>query len=272
MTFKPALSLAVILLCGLTAAKARADNTSQILDEITGSADRLCGYVAQSSHADSTQATGQITAELNGLAKRLANLGVNGTGSFNSTDTEGIVQSELKEALNDLRACKLHVFDSLRKLVPDAVTSNTMGPIYGNQGIITQGQTGNNTILQTPPARHINDQAKQKLSQFLANKPKGQLRIKASITANDARAYANEIAEFLQDSCGWNVQVDNAIITGSDVSGIWLTIKDRDFIPDAASTIFGAFKYAEIPIRPITNVDPGVPTQTEVWLSIGSQQ
>jgi len=177
MTNNPALSLAVILLCGLTAAKARADNTSQILDEITGAADRLCGYVAQSSHADSTQVTGQITAELNGLAKRLANLGVSGTGSFTSTETEGVVQSELKEALNDLRACKLHVFDSLRKLVPDAIPSNAMGPINDNHGIITQGQTGNNTILQTPPARHINDQNKQKLSQFLSNKPKGQLRI-----------------------------------------------------------------------------------------------
>ncbi len=94
--------------------------------------------------------TGQVTAELNGLAKRLADLGVKGTGTLSSTDFEGVLQPELREALNDVRACKLHVFDSLRKLIPDVTPPNTVGPIYNNQGIITQGQTGNNTILQTP--------------------------------------------------------------------------------------------------------------------------
>jgi hypothetical protein len=33
----------------------------------------------------------------------------------------------------------------------NAMAQNTMGPIYDNRGIITQGQTGNNTINVAPP-------------------------------------------------------------------------------------------------------------------------
>jgi hypothetical protein len=138
MTAKFAIA-AAILSCGLAASRAHADDTAQILAEISDTADRLCGYVAESGHTSSTQVTGQITAELNGLAKKLADLGIRGTGTLSSTEFEGVLQPELREALNDLRGCKLHVFDSLRKLIVDALPSNAIGPIYNNQGIITQG-------------------------------------------------------------------------------------------------------------------------------------
>jgi hypothetical protein len=67
------------------------------------------------------------------------------------------------------------------------------------------------------------------------------------------------------------VHVDNAIIGGLDTIGAWVTVKDRDHIPVAASIILAAFEYATTPIRLILYIDPGVPTQTEAWLSIGNR-
>jgi hypothetical protein len=105
---------------------ARAD-TGQILKEISDAAERLCADVSQSGSANTTQMTGDVKAELNGLAKRLANLGISGTGSITSTEYQGVLQGQLAATLKDVRDCKLRVFDVLqRKLVPD--TSQPSAP------------------------------------------------------------------------------------------------------------------------------------------------
>jgi hypothetical protein len=83
-------------------------------------------------------------------------------------------------------------------------------------------------IRQRNTPRHLEETQKQKLAQFLADKPKGQLIIKANSTAFDARSYADDISTFLQDLCGWNVHVDDALITGSNTTGAWFTIKDQE--------------------------------------------
>jgi hypothetical protein len=114
---------AAVLLCGF-ALRSYADDTTQALNEISGTADRICGNVAQSGHATSRQVSGEVTAELNGLVKRLADLGIKGNGSLNSTEYEGVLQPELRLALTDVRACKVHVFDILQeKMIPGAPQS-----------------------------------------------------------------------------------------------------------------------------------------------------
>jgi hypothetical protein len=127
-------------------------------------------------------------------------------------------------------------------------------------------------IKEQNAPRHLENAQKQLLLQFLADKPKGQLRIKANVSVNDAQAYGGEIGAFLKDSCGWDVQVDNAIITGADTSGVWLTVKDRDHVPETALILHAAFEHAKIPIRSVSDVDSGVPTQAEVWLSVGAKK
>src|SRR5262249_7162293 len=48
---------------------------------------------------------------------------------------------------------------------------NSMGNIYNNRGIITQGQTGNNTVIQGPIARSL-DREPQLRQQMLRELPR----------------------------------------------------------------------------------------------------
>jgi hypothetical protein len=61
--------------------------------------------------------TGDVRAQLSGLAKRLADLGISGTGDITSESYEGILQGELATALKDMRECKLAVFNSLKQVL-----------------------------------------------------------------------------------------------------------------------------------------------------------
>jgi hypothetical protein len=60
-----------------------------------------------------------VNAELNGLAKRLADLGVSGAGDLTSKSYQGVLQRELADTLNNQRQCKLEVLRTLRGLLPD---------------------------------------------------------------------------------------------------------------------------------------------------------
>lgn len=75
------------------------------------------------------------------------------------------------------------------------MSNNTMGNINGNQGIITQGQQGNNTIIQGPVPRHLLDADKAAL---LAHLPKGRtIRVLFQQTESDGEGLAKEIHDFL---------------------------------------------------------------------------
>lgn len=74
------------------------------------------------------------------------------------------------------------------------MAQNTMGPIFGNQGIITQGQTGNNTINVAPPRLPfdpgIGDQLVSKL-------PPGKTIVLQSVGNNADQAVATQYQQYL---------------------------------------------------------------------------
>ena len=109
-------------------APARAD-TSTVLREISNTAERLCGDVSQSGSATTSQVTGDVKAELNGLAKKLANLGIAGTGSITSNEYQGVLREQLTAALKDARDCRISIFDKLeKKLLPNTTQPETRPP------------------------------------------------------------------------------------------------------------------------------------------------
>jgi len=122
--------------------------------------------------------------------------------------------------------------------------------------------------LRTP--RHLSDAQKAKLTASLAGQPTGELVMKASGVADDARAYAGEIAAFFQ-ALGWRVRIDNALLFGSDVSGIWLSINDSNAVPPATSALHHALESAGFPVRKTVTGDPSIPAN-EIWLSIGAKK
>lgn len=120
-------------------------------------------------------------------------------------------------------------------------------------------------LQQRQAPRHLSDDQRAKLADYLGKNPKSSVVVKASSTAPDARQYANEIVEVFRQA-GWDVQVDDAIFIGADTSGVWLKV--RPPIPDAAQLIHAGFKFAGIPIRDKATPNPTGP-EGEVWLQVG---
>jgi hypothetical protein len=109
--------LAAILISIVNSSSVHAQNGAQVLSEISDFADRICGSVSKSGDATSVRVRGEVKAELEGLAKRLANLGISGSGEVTSNKYEGVVQEQLPMALNDVRQCKLSIFEALKPLI-----------------------------------------------------------------------------------------------------------------------------------------------------------
>ena len=111
------------------AAQAASPDAPQALDLITNTADRICNVVSTKGEIGSTQVNGQVKAELSGLASRLANVGISGSGSINNEQYQNVLRQDLAETLHDNAQCKLKVFEDLQvKLIPEASTERTIPP------------------------------------------------------------------------------------------------------------------------------------------------
>ena len=118
--------------------------------------------------------------------------------------------------------------------------------------------------------RHLTEAQKNAIVNFLTGLQKGSVMIRANSYANDARGYADEIAALLTDErLGWTVRVDNAVLTGPDTTGLWITVGDADPPPAEAGVLQNAFAAGGIHLRGM--VDATVP-QGEVWLSVGAKE
>ena len=120
---KPALNARTFLLVLVIAAApathdmTRADSLEaqqKALELITNTADRICYIVSTTGDANSVEAQGHVTAQLNGLASKLADIGVSGSGGFNNETYKNVLRQDLASTLNNSVACKLKVFDTLQ--------------------------------------------------------------------------------------------------------------------------------------------------------------
>lgn len=116
--------------------------------------------------------------------------------------------------------------------------------------------------------RILTPEQKKAILTFLANRPKGAFVIKANISVPDAWSYSDQIAEPFRNS-GWNVRLDNAIISGPNVAGVWITVKNPDAVPPSCIVLKSALGAAGIVTR--AHYDPGIPDAEEVWVSVGSK-
>jgi hypothetical protein len=125
--------------------------------------------------------------------------------------------------------------------------------------------------------RHLSAEQRDKLVAALARVPKFPLSIKAGSAGGDERRYAEEIAEAL-GSVGWKVQIDNALLFGNDVTGLWLVIygggKVGAPVPNSVISFRDAFIQSGLAMREPITADPGAPARLnfEVWLQIGMRK
>jgi hypothetical protein len=116
------------------------DATSQALDLITKTADRICNVVSTKGESDSYDVRGQVKAQLGGLAAKLADVGVSGTGSINDETYQNVLRKDLSSTLHNNSECRLKVFEMLQnKLLPDTIQTPeqmpTTAPIHAPQSL-----------------------------------------------------------------------------------------------------------------------------------------
>jgi hypothetical protein len=103
-------------------------DTPAALTAIADTADRICGIVATQGETQSSKVAGEVKAELSGLARRLASVGVSGAGDITSSSYQGVLQQDLPTTLRDVRDCKLKVFDRLvATVLPGVVVPSGAG-------------------------------------------------------------------------------------------------------------------------------------------------
>jgi hypothetical protein len=120
--FRHRCAVAVFLLLGsLAPIQTRADPLDmqeKALKLINDTADRICNVIKTRGSSHSVKVTGDITAELTGLASKLADVGVKGAGKFRDAQFRGVLQNEVASSVHDSAKCKLKVFEDLQaKLV-----------------------------------------------------------------------------------------------------------------------------------------------------------
>jgi hypothetical protein len=77
-------------------------------------ADRMCSEIPLTSSTRSYEVEGRISAELEGLAKRLAELGLGAQGKLSdSEETAGILRADLAEALKHRDDCRFRYVQKL---------------------------------------------------------------------------------------------------------------------------------------------------------------
>jgi hypothetical protein len=102
------------------AAAVTTDAYSQSLDAqtnalalITRTADGICSIVKQAGNSQSVKVKGDVKAQLTGLIKQLADLGISGAADFTADQYEGVIQADLAATIRSNSECKLKVFDKL---------------------------------------------------------------------------------------------------------------------------------------------------------------
>lgn len=90
------------------------DVQAKALDLITKTADSVCSIVTQHGSSESVNVKGEVKAQLDGLIKKLADLGINGAADWKSDQYEGVIRTDLASAIQNNAQCKFNVFDKLQ--------------------------------------------------------------------------------------------------------------------------------------------------------------
>ena len=90
------------------------EDNEKALNMIADFADRLCKDIPLQGHGENLELSGSAKAELNGIIKKLANLGIDGAIKYQNTDYEGLLQKDLVNALKDSTNCRLQIWSDLK--------------------------------------------------------------------------------------------------------------------------------------------------------------
>ena len=88
---------------------------TKALAQITDAADKICSIVSHAGNSQSLQVKGEVKAQLSGLMKRLADLGILTIADFTTEQYESVIRADLAETIHRNAECKFKVFDKLQE-------------------------------------------------------------------------------------------------------------------------------------------------------------
>jgi hypothetical protein len=91
--------------------------TGKALELITKFADSMCYTIAQEGSSTSVAVQGKAKAEISKLLRRLAELGIEGAASGQSSEYAGLLQKDLLAGIRETSGCKERIYNDLRDRV-----------------------------------------------------------------------------------------------------------------------------------------------------------
>lgn len=90
------------------------DRQRQALNIIADFADRFCKNIPLEGTGGEIELSVQAKAELSGIVKKLASLGIEGAGKYQTSEYEGLLQKDITEALKSSVDCRLKIWQDLK--------------------------------------------------------------------------------------------------------------------------------------------------------------
>jgi hypothetical protein len=110
------LSVPLLILCfGRVSIAQSAEEQQKALAAITDAADRICASVPIEGSGTNVQLTGEAKAKLDGVVKKIADLGIEGAGKYESEEYKGLLRQDLAAGLKSNSDCKLTVLKVLQE-------------------------------------------------------------------------------------------------------------------------------------------------------------
>lgn len=113
--------LALLLICSYGTVKAAPslEDQKKALDIIADFSDRICDQIPLEGSGASIELNGEGKAALNGLLKKVTNLGIEGAAKYQDEKWTNVFQKDIANVLKESRNCKLELFKELKdEIIP----------------------------------------------------------------------------------------------------------------------------------------------------------
>jgi len=81
----------------------------------------ICAAIELEGRSSTTELTGSAKAKLAGMLAKFADLGIDGTAKYTSSEFRNVLQQDLSKALQSMQDCKLTVFKTLQEKMIGAI-------------------------------------------------------------------------------------------------------------------------------------------------------
>src|SRR5262249_62047213 len=88
------------------------DDQTRALKVIGDAAERICSSVSTSGSSQNVELSGEAKAELAGVIKNVAELGIKGAGKYESADYNNVLQKDLAAIIKQNTNCRQTVFQA----------------------------------------------------------------------------------------------------------------------------------------------------------------